>query len=215
MARSSSVRGELSVQTRGKLTVIELPAASLVNRTELEHVCEVIDRVIESTNPPEILLSFANVTYVSSTFLGKIIAFNKKAKLKGGRLALSNVSDQLYALFVVTKLNSQILIYRPGQKVFPTTIAWVTLFSVMSGSAVIGLLLVFYLGFNRSQRGTPFADWVAWGSKIYFFLTIPLAVVVFLTRRAFVQLERNVQWVAVAVFSILALALFLALFLAR
>lgn len=206
----------LTIQRVGQMLFVELPEGSLVNRAELERVSGAIEHLIETTPKPQIVLNFVNVKHVSSTFLGRLIAFHKKAKAKDGQLALFNVSPPLNELFTLTKLSSQIPIFKPGEKPLPATIAWVTMFSVAAGSGVIGLLFALYLlTSGLPTRGERVADWLVRGAMLWFILAIPIAIAIYLYRRTILQVGRDIQWLVVGLLAVISLVMFLLFLFAR
>lgn len=51
-------------------------------------------------------LDFNNVTYVNSVELGTLIKLHKEMQSKGGKLALLNVSPEVFEVFAITKLST-------------------------------------------------------------------------------------------------------------
>ena len=67
-----------------------------------EKLLKLADRLAGRT----LLLSFAGVTYLTSTLLGKLMALHKRAQTAGGRLALRDLRPEVYELFQVTRLHT-------------------------------------------------------------------------------------------------------------
>lgn len=95
-------------RTFGDTTIVVLRADSLVKRGDLEVVCNAIDKIIDSQKQPNLVLSFENITHVSSNFLGRLIAFHKRVKSKGGDLSLAEVNPRIREILRLTKLDTQI-----------------------------------------------------------------------------------------------------------
>ncbi|MCX5659201.1 MAG: STAS domain-containing protein [Planctomycetota bacterium] len=205
----------LVIQRVGQMLFVELPEGSLVNRSDLERVSGAIDQLIETTEKPQIVLNFVNVKHVSSTFLGRLIAFHKKAKAREGQLALFNVSPPLNELFTLTKLSSQIPIFKPGEKPLPATIAWVSMFSVATGSGVMGMLFILFLALKGFPSRGGSADGLVAGAMFWFILCIPVAVAIYFYRRVIVQVGHDLQWIAVGLLAAISVTMFLLFILAR
>ena len=54
---------------------------------------------------------FSDVEFLSSAALGKLITLDKKVKMAGGKLKLSNIRPEIYEVFAITRLNKLFTIY--------------------------------------------------------------------------------------------------------
>ncbi len=54
---------------------------------------------------PKVLLNFSAVNYVDSSGLATLVEVYKKVKAYGGALKLSELSEKVFGLFEITKLN--------------------------------------------------------------------------------------------------------------
>lgn len=66
------------------------------------------------TGVRHLLLDFTNVEYLNSMELGTLVNLHKQAAEAGGRLTLFNLSDQVFKLFKITRLDSFLDICREG-----------------------------------------------------------------------------------------------------
>ena len=89
-------------------TVIELGDQSLIDRDQLKRVSDDLDAFVERGNPPQLVISFVNIQYVSSSFIGKLMGLHKRVAKKGGKLTLSDVNPRIREIFTLTKLDSAI-----------------------------------------------------------------------------------------------------------
>ncbi len=60
--------------------------------------------MVERDDRKKIVLNFANVEFLSSAALGKLIGFDKRVKQHGAELVLSNIRPEIYEVFAITKL---------------------------------------------------------------------------------------------------------------
>jgi anti-sigma B factor antagonist len=60
--------------------------------------------LVERDERKKIILNFANVEFLSSAALGKLIGFDKRVKQHGAELILSNIRPEIYEVFAITKL---------------------------------------------------------------------------------------------------------------
>lgn len=69
-------------------------------------------REVNSEDLKEIVFDFRHVSHIGSAGIGKLLLFYKDLALKEGRLRIENVSQTLYELFTVLKLDTIITIHR-------------------------------------------------------------------------------------------------------
>lgn len=98
-------------------TVFQLGDKSLIDRDQLKRVSDDLDAFVERGNPPELVISFVNVQYVSSSFIGKLMGLHKRVAKKGGKLTLSDVNPRIREIFTLTKLDSAIPIVAAVEQV--------------------------------------------------------------------------------------------------
>ena len=94
----------LDVQTVDDVAVVKLTSQAL-DDTNLQAVGEQLFRLVDEEGRHKLHLDFANVRFVPSTGLGKLVALNKKVRGVGGHLALVNVPDPVYEAIRATRLD--------------------------------------------------------------------------------------------------------------
>lgn len=60
--------------------------------------------LVRSEGPSSVVLNFANVEFVSSTFLGRLVALQKRLKGAERKLTLCGLNDVVKEIFEITKL---------------------------------------------------------------------------------------------------------------
>ena len=83
--------------------VLNLMADLDLERADLERVGRLL---VESAGAPRVVLNLSNVEYVSSTFLGRLLAMQKRIDTAGGSLVLAGLNPVVREIFQVTKLES-------------------------------------------------------------------------------------------------------------
>ena len=92
------------ITTFGETLVARIVSQSL--RTE--SCVEGMDRVLtkfRSSDQRVLVLDFADVTYLSSTALGRMVALNRDIKAMGRKMQVCNLSDMLAEILVITGLD--------------------------------------------------------------------------------------------------------------
>jgi anti-sigma B factor antagonist len=59
---------------------------------------------VERDDRKKIILNFANVEFLSSAALGKLIGLEKRIKQNAAELILTNIRPEIYEVFAITKL---------------------------------------------------------------------------------------------------------------
>ena len=87
------------------MTRINFRDRSILEETTIQSIGEDISLMIEEAVSPKLLISFTGVEHLSSAALGTLITINNKIRQKGGQLRLSDIHEQIYEVFVITRLD--------------------------------------------------------------------------------------------------------------
>ena len=93
----------------GDVTIIKLALveASLNESDELKAF--IYENCAEES--PKMVIDMNNVLYMDSSFIGALVAGLKKVLSRNGEIALANISDDVMALFEMTRLDKVFKIY--------------------------------------------------------------------------------------------------------
>jgi anti-sigma B factor antagonist len=97
--------GRLEVSEVGGVTVIRFVDRKILDEANIQELGKELFALVEEDNRKSLLLNFANVEFLSSAALGKLITLDKKVKAHGGTLKLCNIRPEIYEVFAITKLN--------------------------------------------------------------------------------------------------------------
>jgi anti-anti-sigma factor len=95
----------LEVTEVGDVAVVRFVDRKILDEANIQELGQELFQLVEEENKTSMLLNFANVEFLSSAALGKLITLDKKIKARGGRLKLSNIRPEIYEVFAITKLN--------------------------------------------------------------------------------------------------------------
>lgn len=88
------------------VTVAKFVDKKILDENNIQIIGNQLFALVDTDQRKRIVLDFANVEYLSSAALGKLITMDKKVKgLKGGKLRLCNIRPDIYEVFVITRLN--------------------------------------------------------------------------------------------------------------
>ncbi len=95
----------LRVKRQESVTVVEFVDRNILDEANIQAIGEEITALVDAEPSPKLLISFANVDHLSSAALGALITINNRVRAKGGQLRLANIDQQIYEVFVITRLN--------------------------------------------------------------------------------------------------------------
>ena len=87
------------------VTHVRFKDRNILEEAAIQQIGDDLAGLIEADANPKLLLDFSGVEHLSSAALGTLITVNNKVKSKGGQLRLSDIDEQIYEVFVITKLN--------------------------------------------------------------------------------------------------------------
>jgi len=108
-------RRRLEVEDYGDITVVNFIDRKILDEQNIQKIGEDLFSLVDELGRKKILLNFSNVEYLSSAALGKFITLNKKVQASQGKLIMCNISDDIYEVFEITKLNKLFNIQKEEQ----------------------------------------------------------------------------------------------------
>jgi anti-sigma B factor antagonist len=100
-----AVHRRLQLSQVGDVTVVRFVDRKILDEANIQELGQELFQLIEDQDRKNLLLNFSSVEFLSSAALGKLITLDKKVKVRGGKLKLSNIRPEIYEVFAITKLN--------------------------------------------------------------------------------------------------------------
>lgn len=100
-----TVNRRLETVDVGDVTVVRFVDRKILDESNIQQIGNELFRLVEEDQKQKILLNFANVEFLSSGALGKLITLDKKVKANSGTLKLSNIRPEIREVFMITRLN--------------------------------------------------------------------------------------------------------------
>lgn len=100
-----AVNRRLETLEVGDVTVVRFVDRKILDESNIQQLGNELFRLVEEDKKKKLLLNFANVEFLSSGALGKLITLDKKVKANAGVLKLSNIRPEIYDVFAITRLN--------------------------------------------------------------------------------------------------------------
>lgn len=95
----------LEVAESSQVSVVRFKDQKIIDPEAIQELGDELFTLVEKDNRPKIVLNFANVEFLSSAALGKLITFEKKVKKNGSRLILTNIAPEIFQVFTITNLD--------------------------------------------------------------------------------------------------------------
>lgn len=111
----SAATSRLRVSDQDGVTRIEFIDRNILDEANIQQIGAEITRIVDAQPHPKVLISFENVDHLSSAALGTLITINNRVRSRDGQLRLANIDQQIYEVFVITKLNKLFQIHDSTQ----------------------------------------------------------------------------------------------------
>jgi anti-sigma B factor antagonist len=100
-----AVHRRIEVSDVNDVAVVRFVDRKILDEAAIGELGEELFALVEKEKRSALLLNFADVEFLSSAALGKLITLDKKVKAANGKLKLCNIRPQIYEVFAITKLN--------------------------------------------------------------------------------------------------------------
>ena len=101
----SAGQRRLDIEDIGDVTVARFVDKKILDESNIQLIGNQLFGLVDDDGRKKIVLDFANVEYLSSAALGKLITMNKKVADSGGKLRLCSIRPDIYEVFAITRLN--------------------------------------------------------------------------------------------------------------
>ena len=108
---SQAKKRRIEVEDVEGVAVIEFVDKRILDEQNIQLIGDQLFELVDDLGKKKLLLNFANVEYLSSAALGKLMTLNKKVKTAGGELRLCNIKAEIKEVFSITKLDKMLRIF--------------------------------------------------------------------------------------------------------
>lgn len=95
----------ISVSDYGNVTVVRFVDRKIIDASSIVELGEELFSLVEKDHHDKLLLNFADVEFLSSAALNKLILLDKKVKEIQGALKLCKLRPEINEVFMITRLN--------------------------------------------------------------------------------------------------------------
>ena len=112
---SQAKKRRIEVEEIDDVSVVEFVDKRILDEQNIQLIGDQLFELVDDLGKKKLLLNFANVEYLSSAALGKLMTLNKKVKQAGGELRLANIKSEIREVFSITKLDKMLKIFNSEQ----------------------------------------------------------------------------------------------------
>lgn len=94
----------VEVGSVGDVTVVRFLDRKILDAAKIQEMGEELFSLVGQEDRKKMLLNFANVEFLSSAALNKLIILEKKVKADEGRLVFTDLRPEIHEVFVITRL---------------------------------------------------------------------------------------------------------------
>ena len=95
----------IEVSESANISVVRFQDQKIIDPEAIQELGQELFDLVERDDRKKLVLNFANVEFLSSAALGKLITFEKKAKRNDSQLILTNISPEIFQVFAITNLD--------------------------------------------------------------------------------------------------------------
>lgn len=95
----------IDVSESNKITVVRFKDQKIIDPVAIQELGQELFDLIEKESCSKLVVNFANVEFLSSAALGKLITFEKLAKRNNAQLMLTNIAPEIFQVFAITNLD--------------------------------------------------------------------------------------------------------------
>ncbi len=105
MSSQPARRRRLEVEDIGDIAVVNFVDKKILDEQNIQMIGDDLFRLVDELGRRKVLLNFANVEFMSSAALGKLITLHRKLQAVQGKLILCNIAKDILDVFKITKLD--------------------------------------------------------------------------------------------------------------
>lgn len=102
---SMSNQRRIEVSDSASVSVVRFQDQKIIDPEAIQELGQELFDLVEREDRKKLVLNFANVEFLSSAALGKLITFEKKVKRNESQLVLTNISPEIFQVFAITNLD--------------------------------------------------------------------------------------------------------------
>ena len=107
----TQTKSQMNFTRAGGVHIIGFAHADVLEADDLRGVRRHISRLSKSGAPIKLLLDLGHVVFLTSEAIGMIVVLHNAISPRGGQLHLANISDEMYTVFEMFKLQALLKVF--------------------------------------------------------------------------------------------------------
>ncbi len=95
----------IEVSESSNVSVVRFKDQKIIDPQAIQELGQELFDLVEKEDRKKIVVNFANVEFLSSAALGKLITFEKLTKRLKADLILTNIAPEIFQVFAITNLD--------------------------------------------------------------------------------------------------------------
>lgn len=109
-------QGKLKIVEEEGVTVITFLEVAFLDETSIKDLGNEMEIVVKDKQGINLVINFANVDYLSSAVLGRLVKVFKLVSANKGKMKLCNIKNNILQVFKITKLDKMFEIFPDQDK---------------------------------------------------------------------------------------------------
>ncbi len=97
---------DIKVEYGTDVTIATFGSETILEERQMRELETELLAIVKANDDKRLVLNFANVSFMSSAFLGLLVKVHKRVVEAGGRLQLFNLNPKIYKVFEITSLTN-------------------------------------------------------------------------------------------------------------
>ncbi len=94
-----------AAREEGDALIISFPGEGHLDEADATDIHNEIMSEIDARDAKKVVIDFGNVNFISSAFLGTLVAVNRTMQARDGALVIASIRPEIYQLLQVTNLH--------------------------------------------------------------------------------------------------------------
>jgi anti-sigma B factor antagonist len=103
---SMNAEGLFELQQHGDVTIIRFIASRILDSITIQQLGDSLFRIVDEEGASKLVVNLAEVSFLSSAALNRLILLKKKVQQQGGQLMLVELKPEIQRVFEISRLDT-------------------------------------------------------------------------------------------------------------
>jgi anti-anti-sigma factor len=101
-----NAEGLFELQQHGDVTIIRFIASRILDSVTIQQLGDSLFRIVDEEGASKLVVNLAEVSFLSSSALNRLILLKKKVQQQGGQLMLVELKPEIQRVFEISRLDT-------------------------------------------------------------------------------------------------------------